>query len=133
MKLKHILGLVLAVALLTACEEKKPDFTQPPPSTGSTAPANPDGVLTNQDVVTSMIAKGQETKADIQTSEIARAIEAYKAEEGKLPPSLEELVAKNYLSKMPTVPQGLKLKYDPTTGTISVELERVPQAPAPAQ
>lgn len=58
-----------------------------------------------------------------------QAIEAYKAEKGENPPSLEVLVREGYLAKMPMKPDGTPYGYDPQTGTL---LESAPAAAAPA-
>lgn len=54
-----------------------------------------------------------------QTGSIAveRAIEAYRADKGVNPPSLEELVP-DYLPKVPTKADGSSYDYDPATGEL---------------
>ena len=57
--------------------------------------------------------------------QVERAIQAYQAEEGENPPSLEALVP-NYLPSVPEGPAGEALAYDPRSGRLA------PQAGGPA-
>ena len=55
----------------------------------------------------------------IDVSFINQAIQMFNVQEGRLPKTLAELVP-NYLGKIPEVPFGSKLVYDPVAGTVKV-------------
>ena len=58
--------------------------------------------------------------AVIDIASIQKAVSSFEAMEGRLPKSLEELVAMRYLPQLPPVPQGKRLSYDPATGQVSL-------------
>ena len=55
----------------------------------------------------------------IDVSYINQDIQMFNASEGRYPKELDELIP-NYLAKMPPVPFGFKVVYDPATHTVSV-------------
>ncbi|HUB87241.1 MAG TPA: hypothetical protein VMB22_05070 [Verrucomicrobiae bacterium] len=55
----------------------------------------------------------------IDVSYINQDIQLFNASEGRYPKNLQELIP-SYLAKMPVVPNGFKLDYDPTNGTVKV-------------
>lgn len=66
-------------------------------------------------------AVGKAQQSAIKTIDLAsinQAINMYKIEVGKNPPSLEELVTEKYLPRLPDLPSGLKYSYDPNTGVV---------------
>ena len=76
------------------------------------------------DTFTDSLARltGEEQKA-VKTSDVAaltRAIQMFEADQGRLPKDLNEVVAMKYIAKLPEVPAGQKLDYDPNTGTVKV-------------
>lgn len=52
--------------------------------------------------------------------QIQRAIQQFEAAEGRFPKDLEELVAQQYLAKIPKAPPGMRIVYDPQKGTVKV-------------
>jgi len=48
------------------------------------------------------------------------AIEQFQVDKGHFPKDLNELVTEKYISKVPEAPYGMKIDYDPTTGTVKV-------------
>ena len=55
----------------------------------------------------------------IDVSFIGQAIQLFNVQEGRYPTNLQELVP-NYVAKIPAVPAGYKIVYDPTNGTVKV-------------
>jgi hypothetical protein len=47
-------------------------------------------------------------------------INMFQVQEGRYPNSLNELVEKGYIDKLPEPPEGMKFVYDPKTGNIDV-------------
>ena len=58
----------------------------------------------------------------IDVSYINQDIQMFNAAEGHYPKTLQEMIP-NYLAKMPVMPAGYKLDYDPATGTVKVVKE----------
>ncbi|MBX7254712.1 MAG: hypothetical protein K1Y02_00025 [Candidatus Hydrogenedentes bacterium] len=56
-------------------------------------------------------------KGDTSELELTKAIQAYQAENGKNPASLQDLVP-SYFTVLPTKPDGSQFDYDPATGRI---------------
>ncbi|MCM8803898.1 MAG: hypothetical protein NC833_01425 [Candidatus Omnitrophica bacterium] len=51
-------------------------------------------------------------------------INTFKIQEGRYPKSLEELVEKGYIEKLPSPPEEIEFIYDPKTGSISGKVRR---------
>lgn len=61
--------------------------------------------------------KAERTAVIVQTES---AIEQFKAGEGRIPESLQELVDNGYLTALPKAPYKEKTSYDPKTGEFKV-------------
>ena len=48
------------------------------------------------------------------------AIDQFQVDKGRYPKDLNELVTEKYISKVPEAPYGMKIDYDPSTGTVKV-------------
>ncbi|HOL22238.1 MAG TPA: hypothetical protein PLQ41_05235 [bacterium] len=48
-------------------------------------------------------------------------INTFQAQEGRYPYSLNELVEKKYIDRLPEPPKGMSFRYDPSTGNVSVQ------------
>lgn len=48
-------------------------------------------------------------------------INTFQIQEGRYPYSLDELVEKKYIEKLPEPPKGMSFRYDPSTGSINVQ------------
>jgi hypothetical protein len=59
----------------------------------------------------------------VDTTAVDRAIQAFEADEGRHPKSLEELVEKKYMTKLPQPPAQMKYEYDAGTGTVKIVSE----------
>ncbi len=100
--------------LLPGCGQKD---SAPPPATNAssgnplTAPVDYLGAAAK--------AKNAATKT-VSTVGINQAIQLYQAQEGQLPKTLDDLVAKQYLPSIPPPPAGTKYDYNPQTGAVKV-------------
>ena len=56
----------------------------------------------------------------VSTAGLNQAIQLYQAQEGQLPKTLNDLVAKQYLPNIPPPPAGMKYDYNPQTGAVKV-------------
>ncbi len=56
----------------------------------------------------------------IDTASLDQAIQMFNVQEGRNPKDLNELVEKQLIGKIPPVPYGMRLEYDPTTGKVAV-------------
>ncbi|MCX8083124.1 MAG: hypothetical protein N3D17_07035 [bacterium] len=48
-------------------------------------------------------------------------INTFQIQEGRYPSSLNELVEKHYIERIPEPPKGMSFRYDPSTGNINVQ------------
>ena len=68
-------------------------------------------------------ALGQAQKQAVSTADVAtltKAIQIFEAQEDRFPRDLKELVDKEYIPKLPLLPQGRTFIYDRTTGSVKV-------------
>jgi hypothetical protein len=106
--------LLLSLFLLAGCGDKSPKTTATTNAPGSSplnAPADYIGGLANG------------RNAAIKTVDIAslnQAIQLFNNDQGRYPKDLNELVQSKVISKIPDAPYGMKLDYDPNTGTVKV-------------
>jgi len=52
---------------------------------------------------------------------LKQLIDSFKAQEGRNPSSLQELVEKGYTREIPQPPPGKQYVYDPSTGSVKVQ------------
>jgi hypothetical protein len=56
----------------------------------------------------------------VDTTSLNQAIQMFSVENGRNPKDLNELVEKQFISKIPDAPYGMKLDYDATSGKVKV-------------
>lgn len=62
-------------------------------------------------------------KAAVKTVDLAsltKALEMFQVEKGRYPKNLEELVSGKYIGQMPPPPAGMRIDYDPATGSVKM-------------
>jgi hypothetical protein len=108
--MKKIACLTLGLAgWLTGCGEQCC-----PPETHSATNA-PAGYLQNA------AASQQQAVKTVDLTALNKAIQLFQVQEGRLPKDLDELVAQKYIPEIPLPPVGMKLSYNVTQGTVSLE------------
>ena len=65
----------------------------------------------------------QAMEKTIDTVALNNALQLFGVQEGRFPETLNELVQKKYIGKLPTPPFGSKLQYDKAEGKVSVVKE----------
>ncbi|MCS7337473.1 MAG: hypothetical protein NZ739_04445 [Verrucomicrobiae bacterium] len=109
--MKAFLIACIAVALLAAgCGNKSAQKSQPGENP-LTAPADYVGAVAH--------AKVQAEKT-IDLATVNNAIRLFYTAEGRFPNNLKELVDTGYLPVVPEPPPGMRLMYDPKTGTATM-------------
>ena len=116
---------LIAVAtglLLAGCSQSSSTSQSTNAAAGSTnqpnyASGNPVTAVPDYYGVVVQAQKYSENVIDV--SYINQDIQLFNASEGRYPKDLQELIP-NYLAKMPVVPNGYKLVYDSTAGTVKV-------------
>lgn len=112
-----ILGFSLLLA--TGCGERtgssSPGAAKTNASTSGSSP------LTAPVDYLGAVVKAQETAVKtVDTASLNHAIQIFRVEEGRNPKDLNELVQEKYLPRLPTVPDNLKILYDPNAGTVKI-------------
>ena len=51
---------------------------------------------------------------------LQKAIQQFQASEGRLPRNLQEVVSSGHIARLPEIPKGSRLVYDPRTGIVSL-------------
>ncbi len=75
-------------------------------------------------------AIGKAQKSAIRTldlTSLTQSVNLFYAAEDRFPKDLNELVTMKYIPKLPTLPQGSQLTYDPASGKVAIV--RLPSAP----
>ncbi len=114
--MKGILLLpVLALCLATGCNDSS--------SSSSSLSTNASHNATNADNVPyygAMIKAQRNATVTADMGTLKPAIDQFQVDKGRFPKDLNELVQEKYISKVPDAPYGMKLDYDPATGTAKV-------------
>lgn len=107
---------VVSSLLLTACGRK--ESKTEPGSTNTSSSGNP--VTAPVDYLGAVGQAKKHAEKVIDTSSISKAIDLFQAQEDRFPTNLNELVTSHYLGALPAAPYGMKYKYDPQSGKVSV-------------
>ncbi len=110
--------LTIAALLLTGC---KKEAATTPAKTNETASGNP--ITAPVDYLGAVAKAKKFSEKTIDTTSLNQAIQLFYANEDHFPKDLNEVVAKHYVSAIPTPPQGMRWDYNPKTG----EIKMVPQ------
>lgn len=102
----------MAGLLFFGCGKKE----APKPETSSTG--NP--LTAPADYLGAAAKAKKRAETTLDTAGLQKSIDLFQAQEGRLPKSLNELVAPGYLSRLPAPPAGMTFDYNPTTGQIKV-------------
>ena len=107
--------IVLALAAFTfaGCGSKSDE-----PSKSSTSGGNP--VTAPVDYLGAVVKAKKSAEKTVEGAMLTQAVQMFQAQEGRFPTSLDELVAKQYLNRLPPPPYGMRFDYDPKTGKVSV-------------
>jgi hypothetical protein len=113
-----VVSLSVFSILVSGCQKKEElPAPEPPPSkvpAASNNAAAPSGYL-------GAIGRAEQSmEKTVDTAALNNAVQLFNAQEGHAPESLDELVQKKYIGKLPTPPFGTKLQYDKSKGTVSV-------------
>ena len=101
-----IFASVAVTVLLAGCGDK----SSPKTAVDTNAPTGYLGTLVDA-------KKSSEKKIDVAF--LNQALQMFNVQEGRYPNTLEELTP-NYVAKIPAVPLGYKLDYDPAKGEVKV-------------
>ncbi len=118
--MKISLARALLVCSLFSFGCRKQDNPPPPP----TVPRAGENLATAPVDYFSKVTKAEQAmEKTVDTASLNNAIQLFNVQEGRYPNDLNELVAKNYFSKLPTPPFGTKLQYDAAQGKVAVVKE----------
>lgn len=106
---------LMGMLLLVGCGNND---SKPATGTNSTGKVNPPDAPGGY---VGALGRAQTTAVKtIDTTSLDEAVQMFNVQEGRLPKDLNELVEKKLIGKIPPVPYGMKLDYDPATGKVSV-------------
>lgn len=121
--MKKLIALIAVLGIAAGCQKSSS-------SSDSSSGSKPAPIDPNESAVSgnpamapvdygNVLAKGKKSsEAKIAISTFEKAIQTFKAMEGRLPASLEELQKEGHLTKMPKTPYGMKFTYDSKTGKV---------------
>ena len=117
MKINRLILLVFAGLCWTGCG--KHDATPPPVRPAAQVSAASENPLNAPADYGTALANAQKSATKtVDLASLAKAIELFQVNEGRLPKTLDELVAGKYISQIPPAPAGLRIVYDPATGAV---------------
>ena len=105
---------VIALLLLTGCGQSGSS------SQASTNAADNAAKADNVPYIGAMARAERNAGATADIATLKPAIDQFQVDKGRYPKDLNELVTEKYISKVPEAPYGMKIDYDPTTGTAKV-------------
>lgn len=118
MKSLPVLFLVSAF-FLAGCGDQK---TNQPAATNAASSGS--SVLTAPVDYLDAVARAKITaEKTVDTVSLNNAIQMFRVEQGRNPKSLDELVTEKVIPRLPAAPYGMKITYDPATGTVKVVKE----------
>jgi len=107
---------VAAGLLLTGCGKSSSSTNQ---SATNSAATNDSVLAAPVDYVGAVGNAQNYSIRQIDLAQLKQAIQQFNAAEGRYPKDLQELIP-NYLAKIPAVPPGYQITYDPTSGSVKV-------------
>ena len=113
-------GWALLLAALVAGGCGKSDNASSPPATSSPPAASANPVAAPLNYVSTAVKGEQAAFKTIDTVSLNQEVQLFNVQEGRYPKSLEELVEKKYLGKLPEAPAGQKIVYDSAQGKVTV-------------
>jgi hypothetical protein len=109
--MRTICGISLLTGILVIAGCGKEQTSQPPAVSPAAPPSGYFGTL----------VKGQQSAVKgIDTASLNQEVQLFNAQEGRNPKDLNELVTQHYIGRLPEVPNGMRLNYDPVAGKVSV-------------
>lgn len=122
------LAVGLVASLVIGCGKSDQTSQTSAPPAPATDDATAATATNQQDSVGQTLEKYGHTMATakktalkkIDTITVDRAIQAFQADRGQNPASLDELVKEGFLPRLPDLPSGMKYNYDADTGEVKV-------------
>jgi len=111
----QLLPLVLLAATLAGCGDQE-----------ATTPAKADNFSSGNPVTAPADYLGAVNKAQqsavkaVDLAQVRSAIKLFQGSEDRFPASLNELVAKRYVGRLPQLPNGYAYQYNPQNGNVAV-------------
>lgn len=138
--MRHLtFSLLVAVSLAMGCSQQGGSGTNDSGSSSdSETNAAPGSTATGQEQSTSESQRGQNplnaptdylgtivnakqsAEKTVNATSVNQAIQLFKAQEGRNPKTLQELVEEQYLPALPSLPSNMEYQYDPNSGTVKV-------------
>src|SRR2546429_7315672 len=116
--MKSITFLVALGALaLCGCGKKEAKSTSSS-TNESYSSGNP--VTAPVDYLGALAKAKKNSEKTIDTVALNQAVQQFTVAEGRYPKDLNELVTEKYMPRLPEPPYGMKIVYDPNTGTAKV-------------
>lgn len=116
----RLLFPTVALAALMASIGCKDKSTPAPAdsSSGSSSSGNP--ITAPVDYLGAVNQAQKSANNTLSLVGLKQAIQAYQAQEGKLPKDLQDLVKAQVIPKLPDAPRGMKFSYDAASGDVKV-------------
>lgn len=119
------IALAFLLLFLAACSRTsdstpapaKPASTNPPPAAASPNSTR-STIAAPVEYIGAVGAAQKSASKTIELVSVQQAIQQYQAAEGKMPGSLQQLVDEGYLHRLPQMPAGTRLQFNPSTGEI---------------
>ena len=128
MKAPLLIAIGLAAILLIGCGKSEQSSQTSTPPTPAADDAAAVAATNQQDSVGQALEKYGKTMATakkntlikVDTITVDRAVQAFHADRGQNPATLDELVKEGFLPRLPELPSGMKYSYNADTGEVKV-------------
>lgn len=108
--------------VISGCQ-KKEELPAPEPAPSKVPAASGNALAAPANYLSAAGRAEQSMEKSIDTVAINNAVQLFQVQEGRNPKTLNELVEKKYLGKLPTPPFGTKLQYNKDDGKVTVVKE----------
>jgi hypothetical protein len=120
MKTSFLLSVAAALFLAGCGDNSSNGSGKPAPGTNASVNYNSGNPATVVPDYVGAVGQAQQySEKQIDLAYLNQAIQQFNAAEGHYPKTLQELIP-NYIGKMPSVPAGYKMDYNPVSGAVSV-------------
>jgi hypothetical protein len=110
--------LALAGLSLVGCSKENPPTPSAPAATTNKSAAFENPLNAPADYGKALVNAQKNATKTVDLASLTKAIDMFQVDKGRFPKDLQELVAGKYIGQIPPAPAGMRIVYDPNTGTV---------------
>ena len=120
-RILHLSTLIIGLIFVSCSANEEENASSPETSPQTESATENDNPLTAPvDYLGAVVAAKGRAESKLAIASVSQAIQQFSVMEERLPATLDALVSKQYLARLPQIPQNLRYQYDPTTGSVDL-------------